>query len=191
MAVTARRTSVTSVVPGRMPCALHLPESRRCRSYRPTSRVGQGRSSTSGTRFPLPPCGSLSGSLDPRESRRHRTSPTPGDHRVSPATAALAGSHLRPPGARIPPSCACLRQSLSSGAFRLLTADFATSTHRSPASEHVAVRTGGCNVEFDVSADRFRQVLLPRRSSRMFAYTTFAVADPKECHVNWSKHDGE
>ena len=68
------------------------------------------------------PCGSSSGSPNPRETGWHRTSPTPGDHRVSPATATLAGSHLRPPGTSIPLWCACLRLGLSSGAFRLLTA---------------------------------------------------------------------
>ena len=51
---------------------------------------------------PSPPCESSSGSPDPRETRRHRTSPTPENHRVSPATAALVGSHLRPPDASIP-----------------------------------------------------------------------------------------
>ena len=71
---------------------------------------------------PSLPCGRPSGSPSPREAGRHRTSPTPRDHRVSPATAALAGYHLRPPGASIPPWCACLRLGLSSGAFRLLTA---------------------------------------------------------------------
>ena len=101
---------------------------------------GQGRSSTSGTRCPLPPCGSSSGPLDPRESGRHRTPPTAADHRVSPATAALAASHLRPPGASIPPWCACLRPSMSSGAFRLLTA---ASTDGSSASGHMPLSAGG------------------------------------------------
>ena len=55
---------------------------------------------------PSLPCSSSSGSPDLREAGRHRTSPTPGDHRVSPATAGLVGSHLRPPGASIPPWCA-------------------------------------------------------------------------------------
>ena len=67
------------------------------------------------------PCGRPSGSPSRREAGRHRTSPTPEDHRVSPATAVLAGSHLRPPRASIPPWCACLRPGLSSGAFGLLT----------------------------------------------------------------------
>ena len=103
-------------------------------------RLGQGRSSTSGTRCPLPPCGSSSGSLDPRESGQHRRPPTAADHRVSPATAALAASHLRPPGASIPPWCACLRPSMSSGAFRLLTA---ASTDGSSASGHMPLSAGG------------------------------------------------
>ena len=66
---------------------------------------------------------------------------------------------------------------------------------RISAVPRIPATTGGAN---EVSArwnnrllEQGRQVLQPRRTSRMFAYTTFAVADPKECHVNWSKHDGE
>ena len=129
----------------------------------PAPCSGQERSSTSGTRCPLPPCGSSSGPLDPRESGRHRTPPTAADHRVSPATAALAASHLRPPGASIPPWCACLRPSMSSGAFRLLTA---ASTDGSSASGHMPLSAGGSK-EFDFSVDGFpeqgRQVSSPTR----------------------------
>ena len=104
---------------------------------------------------PSLPCGSSSGLPDHREAGRHRTSPTPGDHRVSPATAALVGSHLRPPGASIPPWCACLRPGLSSGAFRSLTVTSAASTNGWSASGHVPLRTGRSAVEFDVSVDGF------------------------------------
>ena len=104
---------------------------------------------------PSPPCGTYPGSPDPREAGRHRTFPTPGDHRVSAATAALAGSHLQPPGASIPPSCACLRPGLSSGAFRLLTAAPAASTDTSSASGHVPLRAGRYAIQIDVSVDGF------------------------------------
>ena len=116
---------------------------------------------------PSLPCGSSSGSPNPRETGWHRTSPTPGDHRVSPATATLAGSHLRPPGTSIPLWCACLRPSLSSGAFRLLTAASAASTYGLSASGHMPLGVGGSRVGFDVSVDGFpeegRQVSSPFR----------------------------
>ena len=87
---------------------------------------------------PSVPSGTSSESPGPRETGQHRTPPTAGDHRVSPATAALAASHLRPPGASIPPWCACLRPNLSSGAFGLITAPLTASTDGSSASRRVS-----------------------------------------------------
>ena len=63
---------------------------------------GRGQSSTSGTRRHRRRAVVSSGPPDPREAGRHRTFPTPGDHRGSPATANLGGSHHRTPGVRIP-----------------------------------------------------------------------------------------
>ena len=54
-----------------------------------------------------------------------------------------------------PPWCACLRQSLSSGAFRLLTVASAASTDGSAASGHMPLGVGGSKVGFDVSVDEF------------------------------------
>ena len=195
MAVTARRTSVTSVVPGRMPCVLHLPESRRCRSYRPTSRVGQEQSSTTATArhhcrsVVRPPKHDVPEKPSDLGNPDFRRSPS-----FSPA-AALRRHRDRSQDARTPQRYSYLRPGLSSTDFEALTEGSVTSIYGSPASKLVRCHGRRIHRVFDVSVNGFpeqgRQVLLPRRSSRMFAYTTFAVADPKECHVNWSTHDGE
>ena len=91
-------------------------------SNRPLSEVatfGAERSSTSGTRCPLPPRGSLSGSLDSRESGQHRGPPTSGDLRGSPATATLGGSHHRTPGVRVPSLVRVPAPRLEFGCFRI------------------------------------------------------------------------
>ena len=105
---------------------------------------------------PSMPCGRSSRSPDPRETGRHRDSPTRRDLRVSPATAVLGRSHHRPPGARNPLLCACLRPGLSSGAFGLLTAPLTASTNGSSASGQMPLgAAGGSKAEFDFSVDRF------------------------------------
>ena len=85
---------------------------------------GQERSLTSGTRCPLPPCGSLSGSLDPRESGQHRRPPTSGDLRGYPATATLGGSHHRTPGVRIPSLVRLSAPGLEFRCFQMAYGDF-------------------------------------------------------------------
>ena len=127
----------------------------RRRRERSTARSGQERSSTSAARRHRCRAVVRPDHRVPQEAGRHRTSPTPEDHRDSPATAVLAGSQLRPPGASIPPWCACLRPGLSSGAFRSLTVTSAASTNGWSASGHVPLRTGRSAVEFDVSVDGF------------------------------------
>ena len=87
-------------------------------------RLGQERSSTSGTRCPSPPCGSLSGSLDPRESGQHRRPPTSGDLRGYPATATLGGSHHRTPGVRIPSLVRLSASGLEFRCFQMAYGDF-------------------------------------------------------------------
>ena len=51
---------------------------------------------------PSPPCGTSPGSPDPRETGRHRASPTTRHLHATPATATLRASHYRPLGVRIP-----------------------------------------------------------------------------------------
>ena len=105
---------------------------------------------------PSQPCDRSCGSTGPRERRRRRPSPAlPGNHRACPATAALGGSNHRPPCGCVPPDCACLRPSLSSGAFRLLTAASAASTYGLSASGYMPLGVGGSKVAFDVSVDGF------------------------------------
>ena len=100
-------------------------------------------------------CGRSSGSPDSRETGPHRGSPTRGDLRVSPATAALGRSHHRPPGASNPPLFACLRPGLSSSVFGLLTVPSVAPTHVSSASGHIPLRAARFKMEFGVSVDGF------------------------------------
>ena len=116
----SRMTSATAGRSGRS-ATRGFPETRRADSTIPNDvwdRTIIGLRSPSSWQ----PCGSSSGSSDPRESRPHPTSPATGNRRVFPATTALRRYNHRPPCASIPPSCACLRSGLSPGAFRSLTA---------------------------------------------------------------------
>ena len=85
---------------------------------------GQERSSTSGTRCPLPPCGSSSGSPESPRNKGDRGSPTLGDLRGSPATANLGGSHHRTPGVRIPSLARLRALQFVLGCFQMAYGDF-------------------------------------------------------------------
>ena len=120
-------------------------------------RLGQGRSLTSGTRCPLPPCGSLSGSLDPRESGQHRRPPTSGDLRGYPATAALPGSHSSPLGVRITPWPARVRPGLNTDAFGSLTPPQSGIERRSEPRRRHRDRRCGYEGRRDVALDGSRR----------------------------------
>ena len=134
------------------PWAVTPPWARRRSAHEP-GRVGQERSSTSGTRcycrraglppdLRIPEKQSGIGHLRLRDisvlHRRLRLSSVP-----------ITGY----PMSGSPPRCACLRPSLISRAIRSLTAASATSPDGSSASGHVPLRAGRCAVEFDVSVE--------------------------------------
>ena len=66
---------------------------------------------------PSPPCGTSPGSPDPRETGRHRASPTTRHLRAAPATATLGGSD-RPPGVWLPSMVRLPAPGIEYGCFR-------------------------------------------------------------------------
>ena len=68
---------------------------------------------------PSPPYGTSPGSPDPRETGRHRASPTTRHLRATPATATLRASHYRPLGVRIPSVVRLPAPGLEFGCFQI------------------------------------------------------------------------
>ena len=80
---------------------------------------------------------SRAGPPSPRETERHRESPTSGDLSPSSSAAALRRYRYRSPGDRVPPWCSYVRPSLTTAAFGTLTVGSDSPICDSSALKHV------------------------------------------------------
>ena len=129
------------------------------------------------------PPGSSSGSPDPREARPHRTSPAPGDNRVSPATTALRRSNHQPLCASIPLSCACLRSGLSPGVFQSLTAPLRRDGPIGAIGTRASRRW---RIQSRVRCLRFR--IFRTWPTRVFTDPAVPLLECRLPHLRWRRH---
>ena len=114
---------------------------------------------------PSLPCRRSSRSPDTRETRRYRTSSTPGPHGVSLEATTPNGSHRRRPGVIIHPWWTRVHSGLNTCAFASLTVGPVTSPNRTSTLVHAPVETIQFHTRLRGSVDRFDELSRAPRAS--------------------------